>query len=66
MEARGQGFYRGRLVFLVLSRPRPQSPARTPPGFAPYAPFLGRSPGAGAFVPLGLPRSRVGSLVLCS
>jgi len=40
---------------ILPTQPQP----RTPPGFAPYAPFLDRFPGTGALFPLGLPRSRV-------
>ena len=62
MKAQGLGNNRGWLVFLGQPHPLPRPPPRTPPGFAPYAPFLGRSPGTGAFVPPVPPPLKVGFL----
>ena len=58
----GTIFYPSPLVSRASRILSPRPPARTPPVCAPYAPFLGRFPGTGAFVSLGLPRSRAGLL----
>ena len=61
-EVAGTGILPGPIGLLDL--PRPPLPAAGPdtPCIRAYAPFLGRSPGTGAFVPRAYPRSRVALL----